>query len=391
MPQNVKLNKKNIFILAGLLFTLPFAVFLTLQTVILNNRAGGGQSKVEIVPNSGTFAVGREFQVKIKITPAGEKKIVIATILLNFDPDQIEILDVRGSDLFANKLQLEAKTEEGKIIIKQGAAGSDPSVGGQVDFATIKMRPKSPADRSVISFDDQNSKIVDSQASYLSPNFNTAEYKFGQDQVDPTAIPFSTNTPFPTQVPTIGPTSTPVLDWPVLNFQVKLAGTSFQVGEEEKVVGDIPPQKFNLKVVGNNIQKEFLDIPVLFDKNAVGVGQVNLVGVNPGDNYGVILKGPMHVAKRFCRDNQVGTCSTGQAELSFSNGMNYYDWTGSGLLPGDINQDGRVDSLDFSRVKLALNQTGQYIPSDLNCNEKVNTQDIILLLNTLATAYEDES
>jgi hypothetical protein len=379
------LKKKQLLMTFGLLVILPFTIYLVFQTVVLNQRASGESVFLKIVPGAGQFNVGREFQSVIKIEPSGGKKVVIATAVLNYDSDLVEVVDIQGSDLFGMEMELKAYPDQGEIIIRQGVSGSQQPVGGEIDFATINFKVLAPASNLVIDFNKDKTKIVNVQADYMVPRYKSAGYQLVDQQTEPTNTPDSR---------TGGPeaTSTPTEDWPVLNFKVKLTGTSFQVSGEEKTIKNIPNLKFNIRVISqnNNINKTYNDVLVIFDDQAVGIGQANLVGVDPGDNYAVNLKGPIHVGKRFCRDNQTESCTTEEFELSLSNGLNYFNWVGFPLLPGDINQDGRVDSLDFSRLKTNLGKRNQNLPVDLNYNRVVNTQDIILLLNTLNTAYEDE-
>ena len=110
----------------------------------------------------------------------------------------------------------------------------------------------------------------------------------------------------------------------------------------------------------------------------------------PGDGYAILIKGPVHLAKRFCRDQQRKHCWLGEEDISLASGINEFDWSKSPLEPGDVNHDRKVDSLDFSQVKSALGDRGEGIIEDINFNGRVNSQDLVFILSTLSTKYEDE-
>ena len=204
-----------------------------------------------------------------------------------------------------------------------------------------------------------------------------------------------TTTTNPTNTPTATPTEAETENWPVLNFKVKMKGTEYQVQGEDKVVEDIPEQKMTVIVRKGSFEKEFKNVDVSFDKNAVGEGSVVLNGVEPGDKYAILVKGPVHLARKFCKNNQTDRCAYGQEKITLTEGENNFDLTGLYLEPGDINSDGRVDSADFTLLKQAVGkkrsaETGENIPEDLNFNGVVNSQDIVLFLETLSTKYEDD-
>ena len=106
------------------------------------------------------------------------------------------------------------------------------------------------------------------------------------------------------------------------------------------------------------------------------------------------IKGPNHLASRLCLNNQstkldeVTTC-----EINLKNtNTTTYNFSNYSLIPGDINQDGVINSSDYSIIKnnfnsetITCNQTG-----DLNFDGIVNSLDANLLKDSLSEQEEGE-
>lgn len=185
-------------------------------------------------------------------------------------------------------------------------------------------------------------------------------------------------------------TSTPPPEgWPQLTFSIKFGGTNYLINDQEKTVKDIGTQPVDIVVKGDGITKKYEDVSVEFDDEAVGKASIELVGVEPGDNYAILIKGPVHLAKRFCKNQQTEHCWLGEGGVTLNFGENEFDWTTLNLEPGDIDQNGIVNSSDFTRLKQALMEEGD-IPEDINFNGIVNGQDVSFFLQTLSAKYEDE-
>ncbi|MCD6225835.1 hypothetical protein J7J95_02010 [bacterium] len=163
-------------------------------------------------------------------------------------------------------------------------------------------------------------------------------------------------------------------------------------GVEEK----IPDQKVTLKFIKGGEKKVFPNVVVKSDEKGVLTGELTLKEVVPGEGYTVVIKGPRHLAGRFCVDGQTQRCSS-EGKITISSGENRYDFSGYSLLPGDIpdetgKQDGVVDVKDFYRLKRALTSSDEKLKenSDLDFNGVVSGRDVVLFLQTLAERYYDE-
>jgi len=131
-------------------------------------------------------------------------------------------------------------------------------------------------------------------------------------------------------------------------------------------------------------------------------GRVRLPGVVPGNGYYVIIKGPKHIAERFCLDKQEVYCPAGKTLTLKIN--NIFDFTGWPLRPGDISgatagvQDGKIDSVDWSFLVQALISDDEEkreranLNYDLDADNKqiIAGNDIRLFVETMQTKYDDD-
>ncbi len=141
--------------------------------------------------------------------------------------------------------------------------------------------------------------------------------------------------------------------------------------------------------------------PVSNETNAQG-DQVFLVShlvldskFNNVNNFNYLrVKGPSHLASRMCLNNQttkLDEITTCEINLTNTN-TTTYNFSNYSLTPGDINQDGIINSSDYSIIKnnfnsntINCNQTG-----DLNYDGIVNSLDASLLKESLSRQEEGE-
>ncbi len=98
------------------------------------------------------------------------------------------------------------------------------------------------------------------------------------------------------------------------------------------------------------------------------------------------VKGLFHTAVKFCTDNQsekVENNSLCSLNLSSNKIYNFSDYP---LIPGDINKDGKVNTLDSMFIKNQASKPGKVICSqkgDLNGDGRINSIDVALVLTNL--------
>ncbi|MBL7078532.1 hypothetical protein ISS42_02655, partial [Candidatus Shapirobacteria bacterium] len=178
---------------------------------------------------------------------------------------------------------------------------------------------------------------------------------------------------------------------PSLTFKIKF----------DEVDEQIPDQRVILTVKKRGIAKKVTDVVVTSDENGILTGEVDLLGIVPGAGYYFIIKGPKHVAERFCLAGQDVHCP---AEQTLTLRMeNVFDFSGWPLRPGDITgeegvQDGKIDSLDWSFLADALISDDEAVRKQANLNydllpdggQIIAGDDIRLFVKTMGTRYDDD-
>lgn len=129
-----------------------------------------------------------------------------------------------------------------------------------------------------------------------------------------------------------------------------------------------------------------------------GVVTFDPTQVPSGSTYKILVKGPKHLAKRFCSADASGSsyfCPENGGTISLAPGLTAFDFSTVLLAPGDLpldgQQDGIVDSSDltFIRQNLPNKQADQLRVGDLNFDGIIDTQDFSLVVNNLIN-NEDE-
>jgi len=171
-----------------------------------------------------------------------------------------------------------------------------------------------------------------------------------------------------------------------INFKISFGGVNHQ----------IPTQHVKVRVIKDSFEREFEDVDVSFDENGIGSGTVSLTNIPASYGFFIFIKGPKHLARKFCEDGQTERCSSGAEGLIINQEQNNFDFSGLPILPGDYNQDagekiGKANSVDFAILVNELDSTGDNLKSDVNYNNKVEGGDVALFLHTLSEVYEEDN
>ncbi len=220
------------------------------------------------------------------------------------------------------------------------------------------------------------------------------------DTVKVIVEPSGTGTPGPTGTVTPGPTGTVTPSDASISFKVAFAG----IAPQAKCIDEyfIPETRLKLEVnnvptnvFDDTIQSTFEKVSGEVDTKGYQVFKVtqtldkNKFGSVNNFNY-VKVKGPWHLKRRMCRDNQNGKIPETQVcsiDLKVG-GSKVYDFSEYTLLAGDAFDppDGIVDSQDLSYVKTRMDAGGGItcgIAGDLNMDGVVNNGDLGLVRRTL--------
>lgn len=121
----------------------------------------------------------------------------------------------------------------------------------------------------------------------------------------------------------------------------------------------------------------------IFGADNVALG----VGFSGATNVYARIKGQVHARMYYCVKSQSTKSNSQVCNLSLDGSVNnFYEYP---ILGGDVNQDGVVNTADFSVIKNALSTTGCGIKSDLNGDGIVNGPDIKIFKVALEAKYDE--
>jgi len=190
--------------------------------------------------------------------------------------------------------------------------------------------------------------------------------------------------------PTIPITPTPAGDVK-LEMKIKLQGILNKPAAAREI--DV-----KVTVAGGELETDTVERTVAFTVDDEGVWTGNTaVDVPEGTGYKVFVKGPHHLQKRVCTANPSetasGTYRCGDfGNIALEDGDNTLDFSGIVLLTGDLpDQDGIVDAYDLSYLRLNFGSTGpkELSIADLNQDGIVDTQDYSLVIASLSVKYDE--
>lgn len=136
------------------------------------------------------------------------------------------------------------------------------------------------------------------------------------------------------------------------------------------------------------------DLVLSFAGDGVYEASYNITNPLPPDTeFTMLVKGPKHGAIRFCQQTgQTAPCTYGQ--FMRLTGLTF-DFTGRPLPPGDLNQDGTIDTKDIKLVTDLLNKpSSQYTDADIkladvNYDTYVDNTDLGLIVRSLSSRQDE--
>jgi len=211
-----------------------------------------------------------------------------------------------------------------------------------------------------------------------------------------TVAPTSTRTPTSTKVPTATPGG--VSDgFPWLKFRMAFLGVT-PVGECSQA--KIMPLRVSV-MAPNGTMKSY-DVVASKANNTGSLAfydvSLKLDGFNYTDDLAVFVKGPRHLQIKYGVDGQneyydkaggeIGGLTLAESTTPMFNFESYPLLAGDVTGPGGV-QDGQVDGLDFSKVKTEVGKmttvgAGEFLVTDVNGNCTMESQDLALLMLSLA-------
>lgn len=346
------------------------AITIATKTPVNLIFAGSGGNEIGTVnvsldPTTITRAVNQTFDVDLKVD-VGTQKVNFMKLGLNFDKDKMEIVSFTpGSwataDMFGPEFQ-DFSLATGTATLYAATMKTNLPTG-VFTAGTVTLKGKANGTAAL---------TIDKTRSRFGGEKGTQVGEFSVDQ--------TTNGSY-----TIGAGGSGSV---TLNFKVKFQGVNARRSD----------QKVLVKVVKGDTKIEIPNVNVSPDDNGIYSGTTSF-DASAGSGYTVFIKGPKHLAKKFCSDNQTARCNTATGAITLANGANTFDFSKMALEPGDLpdpnndgEQDGVVNSVDVSLIvsRVTKNTAANIAVADVNFDGVLQWDDVTLVLNTLETKYEED-
>lgn len=260
---------------------------------------------------------------------------------------------------------------------------------------------------SVVYFNDDgiNTIFVDSEDVIIESreDNNYQEKKLVFADIPNNECPRPTGRPTVTPGPTDPATPTPeyVIDMSKVNVKLVVKVQGIQSSTFSSQYSRL---KFGVAIGGGSLNDNTDYTYSTFTHRGEGVYEGMVIFdpkvIKSATNYRIIVKGPKHLAKRFCVANPTGGyayfCPPNASSISLGTGLNEFDFSAVQLTAGDLPlggaQDGVVDSSDLTFIRDNLGVKGAEIIKigDLNFDGIIDTQDYSMIINNLVN-NEDEN
>lgn len=412
----MKIFKRKTLILGLLcLFSLGLALLTSLvsKRQILRQKATGGTIEISLDPASGDIPLSeadKEISVYLKETAVSDQHIHAFDIQnIHFDTAYFSANTVACNSSYQATPDV-GVTGDNVRLACFSVSGISLPLDTRVKVGTFKLHPLVAGTDKAVTI--SNALIPDASNNNLAGSVVNATFNITAvagvtptvtltpvATLTPTATPTVTPTPTTTVSPTPSvtatptPTGTPPPNTPVLAFKVKFQGVNQKPLDDKQYT-----QRVKVRVVKGDFEKIYNGVSVTSNDKGVFSGSVTLSEVPPDSGYTVFIKGPKHLARKFCVNNQAERCR-GTGNITLATGNNNFDFSDvkvnleAGDLPKDGVQDGVVNSVDYSLWKARI---GQSLPealaiADVNLDGVINVADWQLMRNTLETKYEEDN
>jgi hypothetical protein len=157
----------------------------------------------------------------------------------------------------------------------------------------------------------------------------------------------------------------------------------------------------NFKTVAITVGKVGTTLSQDLSVSVTGIGETNSsgygifkaenvalgTGFSGASNVYVKIKGQVHARMYYCVKSQSSKNTSQICNLSLDGAVNnFYEYP---VLAGDVDQNGIVNTADFSVIKTALFTTGCGVKTDLNGDGIVNEFDVKLFKVALEAKYDE--
>lgn len=432
-----KINLKPL--LFGVVAVVGFVgIFWYVNTYIYDFFAGTTRLTKTLVPVTNTVAVGDEFKVNLQAS-ANNTKVTGLELFITYDAsriaywkevtghetetgfeqlqanyfDDVIVEEVLPVDATKKKIHLLLTSKESSELgvasialkfkaVAQGEApyeakiwlnkesvfvGSEKTTDGSGDIGT---------EFAVSDADIETKVTISASSGDTTPTATPTITPTPDPDTTATPTPTTTITPTPNPDATDTPTPTPTLTGTLpkdikLKMNIRLQG-----------IRSVPVRTNNISATVNLISNDktvnkVANVAFTAGNFGIWTGEVSFGAVDIDRTYSVVIKGPLHLKKKFCQaspnESQGGMyrCTTGEIKIvEGDNNLNFQDVL---ILAGDLgDQDGIIDSRDVTYIMRNLGSldAGVIQKADLNMDGIVDTQDYSMIIGALGFKYGDE-
>lgn len=296
MSETIK--KKKIFVSISFLF-LVLVLFIVVFQV--QKKEKPQEIRIKAVPSttlsfspaSLTKGLGETFTLNVIIN-TGENAVSAAEIHVSFDPDKLSCQNIIKGDFLPNVL-LEGTINQGqgRASITLGSQPANPKKGsGNVAILTFKTLALTGASPAIVEFTSETQAAAVGERGTVLVDASSASISITQAS---------------------------------LGFSIKFQGIHTQRPDRRV--------KVSLEQDGTLVET-FENVNVAANNQGVYLGTIS--DVSP-DTYDVLVKGPVHLQKKF-------------ENINLTAGTNTQDWSTIVLQTGDAIGNNKIDIYDYNKL-----------------------------------------
>lgn len=342
-------------------------ILASVENLTFDATSSQNTATLSLIPNNGTYSQGSNFNVDI-ILSTGQYQIDSSDVIIHYDKDVLRATSLTPGSIFTIYPRAVIDPTLGIIELTGQIAAADntqPFSGQNLTMGTITFEPLAGSLSTPVTFEfsgigDRNDSNISEfgQGNDVLTSVTNASFTITGIQTTPTVGPSLAPIPTATSVPTATPT--PTTTAPIsLKIKLTLQGRTW--------TGAPLSRGASLKVLGTGID-------IKTSTNAFGELLTDLLSLILPGPYDLLIKPDGYLQKKFNVDLITGT--------------NTLDLSGTTLLAGDVDNSGKINSLDYNMLMIYFKTNDSL--TDLDGSGQVNSLDFSLLIGNWNKSGDNE-
>lgn len=295
---------------------------------------------------------------------------------LTFDSELIEILSVTPTNTIFQEIAKQIDNTNGAINLTYNA-GADTENFPKDASIEITLKGKKEGTGQIVI--NKAEVFPDLDSDPIAINSKNGALAFSNDYIEPT------------------PTNA-LFDPKKTKIRVKFQGIGLEEGQNNSPsVSTIKAKLTVLKTNGEFVNGQNgtdIDFTYLLE---TGFWESEITNIPPGNNYLFIIKGPKHLARKYCEtrpatNGEINSYSCGGKSITLTDSENLLNFTALPLLAGDLPQQDKVlNAADFNSLMGCIGKIEDSCANaDLNYDGVINATDTSILYASMKLKYDDE-